>query len=76
MGFRIEKEALTALREKFPAGSRVELVRMEDPYRRMELGMQGTVRLVDDTGTIHVSWDNGSGLGVVYGEDQCKLVDG
>jgi hypothetical protein len=36
---------------------------------------QGTVDFVDDTGTIHVDWDNGSTLGLVPGEDQYRFVD-
>ena len=34
----------------------------------------GTVRGVDDTGSIMVKWDNGSGLSVVYGEDKCRSL--
>jgi hypothetical protein len=37
-------------------------------------GCMGTVRMVDDIGTIHVSWDNGSSLGVVYGEDEIERI--
>lgn len=43
---------------------------MDDTYTKMTPGMQGTVKFVDDIGTIHISWDNGSSLGVVYGEDE------
>ena len=34
----------------------------------------GTVRSVDDTGTVFVRWDNGSGLGVVYGVDRIRKL--
>ena len=34
----------------------------------------GTVIAVDDVGTIHVAWDCGSSLGVVYGEDFCTVM--
>lgn len=30
---------------------------------------------MDDTGTIHVHWDNGCCLGVVYGEDSCRKLN-
>jgi hypothetical protein len=53
----------------------VELTKMNDPYRTdLVPGCRGTVRFVDDMGTIHVSWDIGSSLGVVYGEDACKII--
>ena len=32
-------------------------------------GTKGTVKGVDDTGSLLMRWDNGSGLNVVYGED-------
>ena len=49
--------------------------KMNAPYRTdLVPGCRGTVRFVDDMGTIHVSWDIGSSLGVVYGEDACKLI--
>ncbi|MBE6926895.1 MAG: DUF4314 domain-containing protein [Ruminococcaceae bacterium] len=72
----ISEEALQSLRERYPAGTRVELVHMEDPYnRKLVPGCRGTVRAVDSIGTIHVEWDCGSSLGVVYGEDICRKVD-
>ena len=75
MNRTISKEALQALRERYPKGTRVELVHMNDPYnRKLVPGCKGTVRWVDDMGTIHVDWDCGSGLGVVYGEDSCRKV--
>ena len=37
-------------------------------------GTKGTVVCVDDIGTIHVHWDNGSSLGVAYGEDRCRVI--
>ncbi len=51
MGFGIRKEELDALREKYPKGCRVELVKMDDPYRDMPSGMEGVVEGVDDIGT-------------------------
>lgn len=35
--------------------------------------MQGR-RGVDDTGSLMVNWDNGSGLGVIYGIDRVRKV--
>ena len=70
----ISRTELEALRREYPAGTRVELLRMDDPYYPPPAGTKGTVKSVDDTGTIHVNWDNGSSLGVVYGIDLCKKV--
>ena len=56
-------------------GKRVELVKMNDPYTTLPPGTQGTVIMVDDLGTIHVKWDNGSTLGLIPGEDIYKIVE-
>ncbi len=67
------RETVACLREEFPSGTRVELVRMDDP-QAPPLGTHGTVRGVDDAGSILVAWDDGRGLSVVYGEDVCRKV--
>lgn len=69
----ISSEALQALRERFPKGTRVELVKMDDP-QAPPIGTKGTVRGVDDIGSIMVAWDNGGSLSVVWGEDICRKV--
>jgi len=68
------KETVERLRQMYPSGCRVELVSMDDPYTKLEPGDQGTVKFVDDIGTIFVNWDCGSGLGIAYGEDVCRKV--
>lgn len=71
------REIVDRLREQYPAGTRVELVKMDDPYNRiLKPGCLGTVQFVDSIGTLQVAWDCGSSLGVVYGEDEVKIVKG
>ena len=73
--FNIRKETLEALRNTYPAGTRVRLVHMDDPYNtKLVPGCLGTVKHVDDAGTVHISWDCGSSLGAVYGEDVIAKV--
>ena len=72
--FGAPKQIVERLKKEYPKGTRVELVRMEDPYRKLESGEKGTVTGVDDIGTIHVSWDCGSSLGIAYGEDSCRKI--
>ena len=62
------------LRAMYPEGTRVEWLNMEDPYSPVPPGTRGTVDHVDDMATIHVDWDNGSGLGLVYGEDSFRKL--
>ena len=75
MNLAIKKEELEALREKSPKGCRVELVKMDDPYREMPPGLRGVVTGIDDSGSIHVAWQNGSSLAVIFGEDECRRVE-
>lgn len=70
----ISKERLSLLRQQYPAGARVELLRMDD-VQAPPVGTKGTVWGVDDTGSIMVHWDNGSGLNVIFGEDSCQIIE-
>ena len=67
------KETVGGTRRDYPAGTRVELVRMDDAQAPLA-GTLGTVLGVDDTGSLLMRWDNGSGLNVVYGEDIVRKV--
>ena len=62
------REQVKQIRNEFPKGTRVELVSMDD-RQAPPPGTKGTVIGVDDTGSLLMRWDNGSGLNVVYGED-------
>ena len=68
------KETVEHIRSEYPAGTRVELVRMED-IQAPPAGTKGTVLGVDDTGSLLMRWDNGSGLNVVWGEDAVRKLD-
>ena len=63
------------LKEKYPVGTRVMCDYMMDNYHSVPSGTMGTVAVVDDIGTVHVDWDNGSGLGLVYGSDSFHVVN-
>lgn len=73
MNTRASKKDIGVLRDEYPQGCRVELVKMDD-VQAPPAGTCGTVAYVDDIGTIHVKWDNGSSLGVVFGEDVCRKL--
>lgn len=67
------KETVERIRKEYPVGTRVELVQMDDP-QAPPVGTKGTVRGVDDIGSIMVAWDSGGSLSVVWGEDICRKV--
>lgn len=64
-----DKTTVERVRKEYPAGTRVILEQMDDP-QGPPVGTMGTVLGVDDTGSLLMKWDNGSGLNVVYGEDR------
>ena len=64
-----DRATVERVRKEYPAGTRVILEQMEDP-QGPPVGTMGTVLGVDDTGSLLMKWDNGSGLNVVYGEDR------
>lgn len=69
----VAPDILAALRKQYPPGTRVELLRMDDE-QAPPIGTKGTVRGVDDTGSIMVAWDNGGSLNVLLGVDECRII--
>lgn len=69
------REQVNKIKERYPIGTVIELTAdMEDNYNPIPKGMQGEVIGIDDIGTLHMKWQNGSGLGVVVGEDSFKVI--
>jgi len=68
------RETVERISKQYPVGCRVELLRMDDP-QAPPIGTKGTVRYVDDIGSLGVAWDNGSSLQAVYGEDLCRKLE-
>lgn len=61
-------------KESYPPGTRIMLLSMGDDPRPVEDNTRGTVRVVDDIGTLHCSFDNGRSLGIVPGEDSFRKL--
>lgn len=49
-------------------GKRVRLQYTNDMYTRLRPGDEGVVDFIDDFGTVHVSWENGSSMGLITSE--------
>ncbi len=67
------RERVELLRQRYPAGTRVELHSMDDAQAPPP-GTMGTVVYVDDMGQLGVEWDNGSSLSLVPGVDSFSKV--
>lgn len=70
----MNQKRVEVLRKQYPPGCMVELVAMEDEAAP-PAGTKGEVLHLDDAGTLHVAWRNGSTLGVVPGVDMVRKLD-
>jgi len=68
------EELAKRLKREYPAGCRVELLRMLDP-QAPDIGTKGTVVGVDDIGSLLVKWDSGGCLNLAYGIDLCRKAE-
>ena len=72
-----DKTELEALRAQYPPGTRVELTApLDDPYAKLEPGDRATVTGVDGAGDLLCRWDCGSGLKLILGVDEFKVLGG
>lgn len=57
-----ERQRVASTKLNYPPGTRLELIEMGDDPRPVASGTRGTVKVVDDMGSIHMQWDNGRTL--------------
>ena len=68
------KEQIAALRERYPHGTRVELLGMDDP-QAPQTGTMGEILGVDDAGQLLVRWETGSSLSLIPGVDSFRIAE-
>ncbi|MDE6665915.1 MAG: DUF4314 domain-containing protein [Ruminococcus sp.] len=73
MRFPSEKE-LAMLREKYPIGTMVRLISMNDE-QAPPVGTIGEIQFVDDAGSVHIHWQNGSSLAVIPDVDRIEILN-
>ena len=67
------REQIAALRERYPHGTRVELLAMDDP-QVPPMGTRGEVMGIDDAGQLLVRWETGSSLSLIPDIDSFRIV--
>ena len=73
MQFPNERQLL-AVRELYPAGTRIRLNHMDDPYAPVPDGTVGEVQYIDDAGNINMIWQNGRTLSLIEGADSFHII--
>ena len=73
MKFPTENE-LEMLRAKYPKGTKIRLIHMNDP-QPVPSGTIGEVALIDDAGNIHMNWQNGRSLAIIEGIDDFEIIE-
>ena len=68
------RRATAMNKERYPPGTRIELIHMGDDPNPIPDGTRGTVSAVDDIGTVFCHFDNGRSLGLAYGEDSFRKL--
>lgn len=72
--FEAERRFAQRMKDNYPPGTRIVLLSMGDDPRPIAPNTRGTVRAVDDIGTLHCAFDNGRSLGIVPGEDSFRKL--
>ena len=70
----VDRNLVQRMKDQYPPGTRIQLDLMGDDPRPIPPGTKGTVRHVDDIGTVHCDFDNGRRLGLVPGEDSFHTI--
>lgn len=69
------KERIEMLRKRYPAGTKIELIAMDD-IQAPPVGTIGEIVAVDDAGQLVMHWQNGSGLSLIPDVDSFRKVGG
>ena len=63
------------IKARYTKGTRIELIKMDDPYAPVLEGTKGTVEFVDDMGQIHMRWDNGRMPALIPEVDEFNIIE-
>lgn len=70
----LDRKYVQDIKDRYPPGTRIMLDSMGEDPRPVAPGTKGTVRMVDDAGTVHCNFDNGRSLGLIPGEDSFHKI--
>ena len=68
------KSYLDQLRKQYPKGTKLQLISMRNETYPVLPGTVGEVTHIDDAGSIHMRWENGSSLALIPEIDSFQIV--
>ena len=69
-----EKE-VQEIKEKYVAGTKIELIKMYDLLAPVEAGTKGIIDHIDGIGKLYIKWENGRTLPLIIGIDEFKIIN-
>ena len=69
------KSYLEQLRRQYPKGTKLQLLSMRNEKYPILPGTIGEVTHIDDLGSIHMKWQNGSSLAIIPEVDSFKVLE-
>lgn len=69
------REYVEEIKRKYPPGTPIVLDQMGDDPHSIPPGSKGQVKVVDDIGTVHCVFEDGSRMGLIIGEDTFHIDD-
>lgn len=74
---KLTESEINKIKVQYKPGTKIRLLEdmKEELYHPINAGEIGIVNHVDSMGTIHVNWENGSGLGLIPGVDKFEMVE-
>lgn len=70
----MDRKMVEITKKRYPHGTRIRLISMDDPYAPIIPGTEGEVDYVDDAGQLHMKWDNGRSLALIVGVDSFTVL--
>ena len=70
------KAYLEQLRKQYPKGTKLQMITMRNEKYPIPPGTVGEVTHIDDMGSIHMKWENGSFLAIIPEVDSFRVAGG
>ena len=69
------KAYLEQLRKQYPKGTKLQMITMRNEKYPIPPGTVGEVTHIDDMGSIHMKWENGSFLAIIPEVDSFRVAE-